>query len=278
MENLNVIILLSLFMIITASLVMALMNEQRKAKRLSGELSRFKGQNEDELYDRGKFSELGLMSAGITHEISNPLSIILGRVTQLERRTGSDSELANGLAQIKDKAQRIAKIVQSVREYIYRNEEAEEDFISLSEVIDKVLIFYGQRLKNHGIDLRLNNIDRVFVRGHRGQYEQAILNLISNSFDAIDNLPEKWIDISTMRGPDNVQIFFKDSGHGIPVDLRSKILDPFFSTKKSKGSGLGLPVVRGIAQKHGGDLRYVDAPNTTFLLELPQASGTLYHH
>jgi signal transduction histidine kinase len=70
----------------------------------------------------------------------------------------------------------------------------------------------------------------------------------------------------------------KDSGHGIPSDVRSKMLDPFFTTKTNKGSGLGLSLVRGIAQKHGGDLKYIEDVNTTFMLELPQASSAQYHH
>lgn len=236
-----------------------------------------RGESEDEMYGRGKFSELGLMSAGITHEISNPLSIISGRVTQLMRLTDSP-ELQKGLKQIEENADRITRIIKAVREYIYRKEDLDEDYVSLKEIIDNVLVFYGQRLKNHGIDLRIKNIDRIYVRGHKGQYEQAILNLISNSFDAIDGLDEKWIEISAENHNDHVQIFVKDSGFGIPLEVREKMLEPFFSTKKGKGSGLGLSLVSGIAHKNGGDFKYVPSSHTTFMLELPVASNQSYHH
>jgi C4-dicarboxylate-specific signal transduction histidine kinase len=279
MEKLQ-LILLCLFILSTVGFAYAFFLEKKKSHKLRENLKGFQGQSEEDMYGRGKFSELGLMSAGITHEISNPLSVILGRATQLLKpgRMDNKETTLKGIEQIKNNAERIGTIIQSVREYIYRNEDIKEDFIPLKEIIDNVLVFYGQRLKNHGIELRLNRIDKVYVSGQKGQYEQAILNLISNAFDAIDKLPEKWIEISVEKTKENIQIYFRDSGSGIPVDVQNKMLDPFYTTKKGKGSGLGLTLVRGIAQKHGGDLKYIEGEHTTFLLELPQPTGTLYHH
>lgn len=273
-------ILLTFLTVTSIGLLIAYLVERKQSRCLQDRLNDFKGQTEEDMYGRGKFSELGLMSAGITHEISNPLSVIMGRATQLLKpgRLENKEAVEKGIQQILSNAERISIIIQSIREYIYRNEEIQEDFIPLQEIIDNVLVFYGQRLKNHDIELRCKNLDGVFVSGRKGQYEQAILNLISNSFDAIDKLPEKWIEISAEKNRDNIQIYFKDSGHGIPSEIQSKMLNPFFTTKKGKGSGLGLTLVRGIAQKHGGDLKYVPSENTTFLLELPKPSGTLYHH
>lgn len=272
METLTIILLL-LFI----PLAYFFIREKNKTKALTLQIQNLRGETDDEMYGRGKFSELGLMSAGITHEISNPLSIITGRVTQLMRHTDSP-EIQKGLKQIEQNADRIAKIIQGVREYIYRNDNDEEDYVSLKEIIDDVMMFYGQRLKNHGIDLRIKNIDKIYIRGSKGQFEQAILNLISNSFDAIDNLDEKWIEISASKVNDHVQIFIKDSGLGIPLEVREKMLEPFFSTKKGKGSGLGLSLVRGIAHKNGGEFKYIPSQNTTFMLDLPEASDLSYHH
>lgn len=280
MENYHSIIHIITFFAI-ALLAIGLYRKNEEAKRLEGQLTKFKGQSDEELYSRGKFSELGLMSAGITHEISNPLSIILGRITQLLRMDlvpEKKPDLDKGLNQIKTNAERIAAIIHSVREYIYRNDDRSEDFISLDDILKNVLVFYGQRLKNHGIDLRMKNIEGVYVSGHKGQLEQAFLNMISNSFDAIDNLKEKWIEISVEKNVDVVKIFITDSGSGIPKDVQDKMLDPFFTTKSNKGSGLGLSLVKGIAQKHGGDLTYVPGEHTTFKLELPQANSLQYHH
>ena len=280
MENYQIIIYALLFIIITF-LTLGLLMKSKEINNLKEQLTNIRGQSDGEIYGRGKFTELGLMSAGITHEISNPLTIILGRITKISRMELSSSnkqEIEKGLEQIKTNAERIASIIQSVRKYIYRNDEETEEYISLTEIINDVLVFYGQRLKNHGIELRLKNVEKVYVSGHKGQFEQALLNLISNSFDAIDNLDEKWIEISAMKTNDKVQIYIKDSGHGIPSEVRSKMLNPFYTTKTNKGSGLGLSLVKGIVQKHGGDLKYIEGYNTTFMIELPQASSSQYQH
>lgn len=272
------ILLFILFPLIIFVLLAWLISEKRRNRRYNQQLMAYKGKSEDEMLNMGKYSELGLMSAGIAHEISNPLSIILGRIEHLIRRgpTSDPESMMKGLLQIQAHADRITHIIQSWRQYIYRNEAHIEDFIPLKDIVNNVLVFCGQRLKNHGIELRLKHLDGIFVSGHKGQFEQAILNLITNSFDAIDNLSEKWIEISAKKSEETIQIYFTDSGLGIPVEVREQMLDPFFSTKKGKGTGLGLTLVRGIAQRHGGDLKYLEAPNTTFLLELPQASVMRY--
>lgn len=277
----NQIIIYAVSFILMTSLAVGLLRKIKEARSLREQLKIVRGQSDDELFGRGKFTELGLMSAGITHEISNPLTVILGRVTKLSKMDISPKnkqDIVQGLDQIKTNAERIATIVQSVRKYIYRNDEETDVFISLTEIINDVLVFYGQRLKNHGIELRLKNVEKIYVSGHKGQFEQALLNLISNSFDAIDKLDEKWIEISAKKLNENVQIYVTDSGFGIPAEIQGKMLNPFFTTKTHKGSGLGLSLARGIAQKHGGDLRYVENEHTTFMLELPMASSSQYHH
>lgn len=258
-----------------------LFKENKKSQTLERQIKNIRGENEKEVFGRGKFSELGLLVAGITHEISNPLSIILGRLTQMKRMKDSpekDEKFQEGLVQIEKNVDRITKIIQSVRTYIYRDDERIDEYVSLREVIDNVLLFYGERLKNHGVELRLKDVDKVYVRGNKGQYEQALLNLISNAFDAVSALPEKWIEISASKDLETVDILVTDAGKGIPLAIRTKMLDPFFSTKNGKGTGLGLSLVSGIALKNGGELSYVDGPHTSFKLKVPQSSDLHYHY
>ena len=276
----NVLIILLVSISLVSGLGFALWKSKRQIRKLTDQLGELSAQSEEDMFGRGKLSELGLMSAGITHEISNPLSIILGRLELMmktDRQLDKDG-LKKGLEQIKANADRISTIIRSVREYIYRDDDKFEEFIPLSEIISSVLVFCGQRLKSHGIELRLRNIEKIFVSGHRGQYEQAMLNLINNSFDAVDKLQEKWIEISATKTFEVVMIMIVDSGDGIPKEVVTKMLDPFYSTKKGKGTGLGLTLVKGIAQKHGGDLKYApEEPHTTFVLELPQPNTSGYH-
>ncbi len=277
----TLLIVASGYTLIVLAFLTALLRERRHRERISRELATIRGQSDEEMYSRGKFSQLGTLSAGITHEISTPLTVIIGRTTRLLRTDLSKltkDEYEKGLIQIRDNAERISSIIQSVREYIYRDESTVEDIISLREIVDRVMDFYGQRLKNHGIELRMKGVDNAYISGHKGQYEQALLNLIANAFDAVDQLQEKWIEISAEAVGDEVQISVRDSGSGIPQEVRERMLDPFYSTKKGSGTGLGLTLVKGIAERHGGSLRYVEDAHTTFVLDLPRASSVQYHH
>lgn len=261
---------------IICCLSVLLIKERALIRELEDQNQDLSGLRDTNLFGKGKFSELGLMAAGISHEISNPLSIILGRVTQLQRIYRDPEkvkDVAAGLTQIRAQSERLAKIVSELRSYIYRDDEQVEARIPLRDILGEVQIFLGERLKNHGIELRPVNLDGIYLSGHRGQLTQAVLNLINNSFDAVDALPEKWIEISAVKNEGFVDLYFKDSGTGISGEIRTHMMEPFYSTKKNRGSGLGLPLVRSIAETHGGAFQYIEhAEHTTFLLELPRAA------
>jgi C4-dicarboxylate-specific signal transduction histidine kinase len=152
---LNIVLLLSL-----VSLSAYTYNLYKKYQ-IKSQLGQFKNQSESEAIGNAKFSELGLMTAGIAHEINNSLAIIKGRLERLlkiYRDPDKQKELAEGLGQIDERADRIAKTIQEVRQYIYQDENDYDSAISLSELLDHVMLFFSQRLKNHGIDLKLRNI------------------------------------------------------------------------------------------------------------------------
>lgn len=241
-----------------------------------GEFATLVKQRNDKLIGQSKYAELGLMSAGIAHEINNPLAVIQAKTTQLLRMyrdPDKEKELGEGLEQILFTSERINRTIQGVREFVHQDENAQYSSFSLQDLINSVLSFCGQRLKNHGVNLRFYGIENLNVRGNKIQLEQILLNLINNSFDAIEFLPEKWIEISAENKNAKTRLFFKDSGSGIPVEVVDKIMEPFFSTKDlSKGTGMGLSLARGIAEQHGGGLSYVkESSHTTFLLELPNS-------
>jgi signal transduction histidine kinase len=242
-------------------------NEKFLEHALNERSEKFMGQS--------KFSELGMMSAGIAHEINNPLAVIQARTTQLLRiykQPDKQRELAEGLQQILYTSERINKTIQGVREFVHQDEKAPLSEVQLKDLFDDVLAFTGQRMKNHGVNLRFYGLENRSVICHKIQLEQVILNLLNNAFDAIEYLPDKWIEVSCVEKEGKIQIYFKDSGHGIPKEISARIMEPFFSTKEiGKGTGLGLALARGIVERHGGSLHYVDnCPHTTFLLELPR--------
>jgi signal transduction histidine kinase len=232
-------------------------------------------ERDEKLLGNSKYSELGMMSAGIAHEINNPLAVIQARTTQLLRiykDPNKQSELAEGLSQILYTSERINRTIQGVREFVHQDEKGPATEIRLKDLVEDVLAFCGQRMKNHGVSLRVYGLEDLSVVGNKIQLEQIILNLLNNSFDAIEYLGDKWIELTAQKTGDKTRIFVKDSGPGIPAEIADKIMEPFFSTKDiGKGTGLGLALAKGIAEKHGGVLNYVpSAAHTTFMLELPQ--------
>jgi len=245
-------------------------------KRQDGLIEKVLKERSEKFIGQSKFSELGMLSAGIAHEINNPLAVIMARTSQLLRiyhLPEKKDDVGEGLQQIYRTCERINKTIQGVREFVHQDDNGPTSEVNLKELFDSVLAFCGQRMKNHGINLRLYGLEYVSVRGHKVQLEQVILNLFNNSFDAIEFLPDKWIEVSCHQKDNKIQLYFKDSGHGIPSEIASRIMEPFFSTKEvGKGTGLGLSLAQGIAQKHLGSLQYLkDRPFTTFLLELPKA-------
>lgn len=260
-----------------ASTGMSTYMELFKGKR-EGELEEMLKERSEKFYGHSKFSELGMMSAGIAHEINNPLAVIQARTTQLLRvynKPERQKEVGDGLQQILQTSERINKTIQGVREFVHQDERVPLTDVSLKELFDNVLAFTGQRMKNHGISLRFYGLEKLSLTCRKIQIEQVILNLLNNSFDAIEYLPNKWIEVSCHEKDGKIQIYFKDSGKGIPTEISNRMMEPFFSTKEiGKGTGLGLALARGIVEKHGGTLTYLpDCPHTTFLLELPKTQS-----
>ncbi len=282
MSNTSNVVLVFLILTSVVSVALLLINIgttktriRRVHKDYQAHLKQMSEEQTAKLFGQSKYSELGMMSAGIAHEINNPLAVIQARTTQLLRMyrdPAKADELGEGLQQILYTSERINRTVQGIREFIRQDDKHPDQEIQLKKIIDDVLAFCGQRMKNHGVNLRFYDIEKFKVIGNKVQLEQIFLNLLNNAFDAIEFLPEKWIEISAHDANEKLQIFVKDSGAGIPADIAKKIMEPFYSTKEaSKGTGLGLALARGIAEKHGGDLSYVNKSNhTTFLLEFPK--------
>lgn len=260
MDSVSVLVLCGLLIIFA-------INERRQKKKVQLELALFKKEKAHELVARGKLSELRTMAAGIAHEISNPLMIISGNVQRLQRHPGDD--ISGPLEKIAGSSDRIGKIIQGLRTYTHRNEDQEDGFIPVKEMMEEVLLFCEQRLKNHGVTLRILNLDGLYVKGHRSQLEQAILNLLNHAFDAVDRQDEKWIELNAEKIRDRIYIFFSYSGPMISHDIWAKMAEPFSSFRNNKP---GLSVVKTIVESNGGDLKFMeDEIHPTFRLDLPKA-------
>lgn len=237
--------------------------------------------HEIQFVQSSKLSTLGEMSAGIAHEINNPLAIISGKVQQMiniiEEPEFKRDLLLKYAQNIEKSSHRISKIVNGL--LTYSRDGSKDNFvkISLAEIVSETIEFCQTRFKNHSVELRIKEISQDFNLECRGtQISQVILNLLNNAHDAILNLKEKWVEISVIDSGNTYEIRIRDSGSGIPKSVRDKIMQPFFTTKEvGKGTGLGLSISQGIVKEHGGKLFIDDKDDhTCFVIELPKLHST----
>jgi PAS domain S-box-containing protein len=224
-----------------------------------------------------RLSALGMMAGGLAHEINNPLGIIHAYASNLLEMAHdgqiSVPVLESTSTHIKETAERIGSIVKSLR-HIAREGEADPILpASMRELIERVLELSRERFRMHSIQLICAPIDpKLQVPCREVQIAQVVMNLIQNAFDAVAESPgEKWVAVDVSTRDDSVVVSVTDSGPGVPVPIRARIMEPFFTTKPvGKGTGLGLSLSRSIAAGHGGELTLGEQNgHTCFSLTLP---------
>jgi C4-dicarboxylate-specific signal transduction histidine kinase len=222
-----------------------------------------------------KMASLGEMAGGISHEINNPLTIISGKISILRRKNEMgpilQTELAEYLDLMSKTSERIAKIIKGLKTFARDGTNDPMTPCSLNQILLDSLIICDDKIKRNGIILNMPNIHNCQINAREVEISQIIVNLISNSIDAIEHLEEKWIKIISHYQDGFVELSFVDSGNGIDKDVANKIMEPFFTTKDvNKGTGLGLSISKGIIESHGGKL-FIDhsKSNTTFVMRIP---------
>ena len=141
----------------------------------------------------------------------------------------------------------------------------------LSDLVANVIDMCSEKFMSHGVQVRLSDFDGdQEVEVNRIQMEQVLLNLFNNSYDAIGDLDEKWIKLTTEIQGDSILLRVLDSGSGIPEAIHERMMEPFFSTKEvGKGTGLGLSISKTIMESMDGDLNYnPENSHTEFVLKL----------
>lgn len=228
------------------------------------------------LQQRSKMAALGEMAAGMAHEINNPLAIISGLVRSLKNLIHKDNvDLATAdskIEKINQTIDRVSKIIRGLRAFSRNAENDPYQKISLKTLIEESLALVTEKFKLHGVDISFICADDLSVDCNPTQIEQVIMNLVNNSYDAINQLSEKWVHVHASHNNGLVTIRVTDSGHGIPLDVLKKIMEPFFTTKPAgQGTGLGLSLSKGLIESHKGTLNYdINSKNTSFVIEIPQ--------
>ncbi len=230
-----------------------------------------------------KMSALGEMSGAIAHEINNPLAIIHGKAGQLKdlahRSSVDPAVIALYAATIESTALRISRIVRSLRWFAREGDKDPFESITVETVFKETSELCLARFKSHGIQLKIDPGPSAITFDCRSvQIAQVLLNLLNNAHDAVENLPDPWVTLEAREVGNRVEISVIDSGSGIPVELREKILLPFFTTKEiGKGTGLGLSVSKSIIETHRGAL-FLDtgSAHTRFVMNLPKTQAGRY--
>ncbi len=231
-----------------------------------------------QLVTQSKMSALGEMSSGMAHEINNPLSIIAGRASQLRRinskGNGEREVLIKGLEQIENTSERITKIIKGLQEFSRDTKGEETQSVALEQLINETLFLCHERFQAQGVQLIVSHIPHINIECRHIQITQVFVNLLNNAFDAIVSHTERWVRIDFNVNENDVEIRVIDSGHGIAEDIRSKMMQPFFTTKEvGKGTGLGLAISRGIVEDHRGNFFYdPQSPHTCFVVKIPKLS------
>ncbi len=243
-----------------------------------------------QLFQASKMTTLGELSAGIAHELNQPLNAIkIGNEflkKSIERgQMPSDIEIETVATEVSNQVNRASEIINRLREF-GRKPDFEKDRISVNVPIRQVLGIIRQQLMLQNIEVLLdldNDIPPILANANR--LEQVVFNIITNAKDAIESTPvssdagkqARRITIRSFFTGEKVGFSISDTGPGIPSDKKEKIFEPFFTTKEvGKGVGLGLSIIYGIVRDFGGtiDVETELMKGTTFTLMFPPYDNT----
>lgn len=223
----------------------------------SGKVSKLE-KNSNESYSEKtiRMASLGVMASGITHEINQPLNAIMIDAQAMLYKDDQEKVLPIGyrdrIEYIVQATERITNIVNHIRFYWSHKSSVEKQELDVNETISTATGYLQQQIKSHQIILKLTfTPESLKIYGSKISLEQIIINLLTNSIQALDNIDkkEKRIVISTLKKDDFALIQIDDNGNGIPPEIVEKVFDPFVTSKEEGyGTGLGLTLVQNFSK------------------------------
>ncbi|HEV8457737.1 MAG TPA: PAS domain S-box protein [Methylomirabilota bacterium] len=221
-----------------------------------------------------RLAALGRLSAGIAHELNNPIGIISSRIEIMLLDAESQplpTEVTEDLRVLHRNAQRVARIAQGLLSFA-RQSSGERAPVDLNHLVEETLLLTEKQLIESGITIeRALAPDLPPVLGDSNALQQVVLNLLTNARDALEKGGKIAVGTSVVAGrPGGARLTVRDTGSGIPPEHLPRIFDPFFTTK-SEGTGLGLSISYGIVRDHQGTVDVQSRPGqgTTFTLTFP---------
>lgn len=240
-------------------------------------------ETQHQVVQQERLAALGTMAGGIAHDFNNALSVIMGfsEILLTDSEDGLTKErAAQPLNTILTAAEDASKIVGRLREF-YRPDDADEVHlpVDFNELLDQAVFLTKPRWETQSraagrpISVETHFGEIGFISGDPAALREALTNLI---FNAVDAMPEGGtITLRTLKRENDVVVEISDTGAGMSDEVRERCLEPFFTTKGEKGTGLGLAMVFGIVQRHAGVVDLTSAPGdgTTFTLRFPGAEA-----
>ncbi|RDB35714.1 MAG: hybrid sensor histidine kinase/response regulator [Spirobacillus cienkowskii] len=232
------------------------------------------------LLHMAKLADLGELFATVVHDVRGPLATIQLICEDIldefkkENNISGDFLISN-VADIEKATKKINQLIEHLRNYS-RNDKGEvEESKNVVELIENSLFLVKQKIKKFGIKVILNNENSdVEIICYPNQFEQMLMNLISNACDSMKNTAKKNLTISSFFENNFLEITIQDTGEGIPQENMPKIFQSFYTTKpKGEGTGLGLSIVKNIVSEHSGELLLNSkvGEGTAFIIKLHAA-------
>lgn len=218
---------------------------------------------------------LARLLSGVAHEVNNALQVIGGSVELLEKDPTLPPSAAVKLTRIHKQQARAAAVIGSLLTFAREGADGRGS-IDLREVVSQAVALRTYAAGRAGIRINMSPPadEALSVHGNRRELQQAVLNLIANAEQALAGVPGAQIDVRLETLAGCVVLRVEDNGPGVPPDLAERIFEPFFTTRRGHdASGLGLAVVRSIAERSEGTISFEPRrPGAAFVLRLPAAS------
>ena len=226
-----------------------------------------------------KMNAIGSLSAGLLHEINNPLNYTLTAVSFARRMEASlGPELREILVDIEEGMQRIRDVITHLKDFAYPEKPGTETFFPLREAFESARKILSNEIA--GVEMEVEIPAALLIRGQKTQITHVFMNLLSNAGKALQDLPPetaKKITVQTATTDGMLTVTVSDTGHGIPDTILSRVFEPFFTTRDvGSGMGMGLSICHTIMDAHGGTIQAGNQPGGgavfSFTLPLPEQS------
>jgi signal transduction histidine kinase len=257
--------------------------EEIKERKQAEKTSR---RHQSELAHTHRLSMMGEMASGLAHELSQPLTAInnytKGCMRRLQQANGEQAELLDAMGKVSSEAHRAGEIIRWMRSFVQKAE-PQTARLDVNAAIREAIDLLWHDLQSQGIKTNFELAKPLPpTLADKIQIQQIVLNLVRNSMDAMNghDCARRDLTICTsIPADDTIEVSIRDSGHGVPADLRENIFDSFFTTR-TDGLGLGLSICRSLVEIHGGQLWVTAGAGTgaTFHFTIPVTTETSDGH